>query len=79
MQTDNEKALTVLLDGTIVCLVNSPAEEQPESMEKNFVTFSQHSTLSPGSSFEEGNTPQSEVGISSSRPTPNPELPATNL
>lgn len=77
--TDNEKALTVLLDGTIVCLINSPAEEQPEFMEKDFITFSQHSTLSPGSRFEEGTTPQSEVGISFSHPTPSPKLPATNL
>jgi hypothetical protein len=79
MQTGNKKPLAVLLDGTIVCLINSPAEEQPESMEKDFVIFSQQSTLSPGSSFEEGTTPQSEVGISFSHPTPNPKLPATNL
>jgi len=79
MQTGNEKLLAVLLDGTIVCLIDSPAEEQPESMEKDFVTFSQQSTLSPGSSFEEGTTPQSEVGISFGHPTPSPKLPARNL
>lgn len=74
MQTDCEKPLAALLDGTIVCLVESPTEKQPECMERDFVTFSQQSTLSPGSSFEEGTTPQSEVGSS-----PSPIFPATNL
>lgn len=70
MHTDNDKPLTVLLDKTIVCLITSPAEEQPQSTEKDFVTFSQQSRLTPGSSFEEGTTPQSEVSISLSHLLP---------
>ncbi len=79
MQTDNEKPLSVLLDGTLVCLIDLLAEEQPESTEKDFVTFSQQSKLTPGSSFEEGTTPQSEVSVYLSLPTPTPKSPATTL
>ena len=61
LKIDKEKPLAALLDKTLVCLDDSLAEKHLEPSEKDFITFSQQSTLTPGSSFEEGTTPQSEV------------------
>ena len=60
-QTGSEKGLAALLDQSFVCLNDSSAEKELESVEKEFVIFSQQSMLSPDSSFEKGTALQSEV------------------
>ena len=53
--------LIELLDKTLVCFHNDTICEENASLEQDFAAFSQQSSLTPGSSFVEGTTPQSEV------------------
>ena len=60
---ESKQQLATLLDKTLVCLNDNPSTLRLESAETDFIAFSQQSCLSPGSSFEKGTTPQSEVSV----------------
>lgn len=68
LKAGKEKPLATLLDKTWVCLNVSQVENQLELTKTDFATFSQQSSLTPGSSFKEGTTPQSEVSRSFTYP-----------
>ena len=60
-ESDSKRPLAAVLDQTLGCSRDEHPQQHFEIAKKDFEAFSQQATLTPGSSFEEGTTPQSEV------------------